>query len=156
MCRRSRIGTIASFMVCNRYRGGRSRAMCVIGISSKENHTQNIFSTLYQPDPNEFSYGYNGYSGSSVRALANDSTHYKSYATTFEDGAVVDMDLNLKDKTLRYSVNGENQGIAHSNIKVGDITYRLAIYLGGDVDSVTITSYSTEVLSDDLQNTRWH
>ena len=119
--------------------GGPKYAKIIIGISSDPitnivNNRQNVFDSYYS---NRSNYGWNGFSGSKYG-----DGGYSSYADTFGDDDMICMELNLRNKRLRYSVNEQDQGIAFYDIKTGDhIFYRLAVFLGHYQDSVTIQRF---------------
>ena len=50
-----------------------------------------------------------------------------SYGKQAKDGDIVQMIVDLDNMTLRYSINGEDQGIAHKDIPQN--RYRVAVYL---------------------------
>ena len=57
----------------------------------------------------------------------------------------VSIKLDLKKKQVSFVVNDKDQGIAYSDVKIGeDITYRLVVALKDEDDFVEIESFQTE------------
>ena len=72
----------------------------IIGIYSGDNPLSTFHDSPY-------GYRYNGFSGSKVSKAS-----YKSYGILYGDGDIISIELNLINKTLKYYVNTQDQGIA--------------------------------------------
>ena len=51
------------------------------------------------------------------------------------------MELNVKDKTLKYVIGDIYEGIIFENIKLKNQTYNLAVTLGEDGDCLELTNF---------------
>ena len=68
---------------------------------------------------------------------------YVDYGITYNNNDQVTMCLNLSRKTLSYSVNGQDQGIAYHNIQLNHNTiYKMFVSLYGSGDGVEIIDFS--------------
>ena len=61
---------------------------------------------------------------------------------TWNDGDIVGIKLDLKQRNIEYFVNDENIAITHKNLPIGkDIKYRLGIIMNHDGNCATIESH---------------
>ena len=70
----------------------------------------------------------------------------KKYGKEIKTGDIIDMYVDMDKRTMQFSINGRDYGIAHKDIKqtpsaMGKITYKLAISLTGVGSSVRIMYY---------------
>lgn len=55
----------------------------------------------------------------------------------FKTGDVVQMTVNMDDKTISYALNGSDLGICHRNVKADEVCPAVTLYKQGD--QVTLT-----------------
>merc|ERR1712129_165340 len=77
----------------------------------------------------------------------------KDYGECLLDGDILCMELNMKDKTLRFARNGKDYGIACKNIETGfHIYYRLALCFAGK-GKVSIVNFERKQAADEDEHT---
>merc|ERR1711920_1218848 len=91
--------------------------ICNIIGGLKTNKNKKLLTQSFTNDIN--GYGYMGNDGGIQR-----SGRYKKYGKKFKAGDKVSIVLDTKSKTLSFSLNGEDQGVAFKNLPSGE--YRLA------------------------------
>merc|ERR1712166_1043345 len=105
---------------------------------------------------NFHAYGY--YACSKQLYYCETHSSSKSYGKTFTESDVVTVTINFVEDTLRFSVNGEDQGIAKQGGLVGRTWYpAVSLYVKGD--SVTLISDGAQstctfVTDDEIEDQR--
>ena len=105
----------------------------MIGVSSDTKWGSNQF--IWQQDNN--SYAYYGDDGNKY---SHEKFQKESYGNKFATGDIVGVHLDLNSKSISFSKNGKNMGVAYKAINIGS-KYRLAITLYSKKDKVDRIGY---------------
>ncbi len=82
-------------------------------------------------------YGYNVFNGYKIS-----QNRFEKYCIQSKTNDIIDMELNMKNETLIYYINGESQNIAFENIKKGkDISYQMAVSVQKHQDSLSLQKF---------------
>ena len=111
-----------------------------IGISSNYDHRDKHFvKTISSVSDKHIYYAYNGYGG--IKADVDEGiVVYSKAAGHVRD--IIELELDLIEKKITFYKNGISQGVAFTDIKVGDdIVYRLSVSLGGKDNKVSIINF---------------
>ena len=112
----------------------------MIGISSVQSP-----STYFEIESNGIHYVYHGegkiyYVGYSPKWVNDD---WCSYGDGCVENDIFSVELDLKSKQIKFFINGEDQGVAYTNIDKDDnVKYRLMVSMAGKDDCVEILNFS--------------
>ena len=107
-----------------------SVGVCNISGAIKTSKNKKLLTSFFSNDIN--GYGYMGKDGGIQR-----SGRYKKYGNPFKAGDKISIRLDMNSKTLAFTLNGDDQGIAFKNLPSGD--YRLAITLTKKWQKITLS-----------------
>eukprot|EP01084_Bolivina_argentea_P285526 489659_1 len=86
------------------------------------------------------------YSYGNGRKYSNELPGGKLYGYMFYNRFIIKMEINTKQKTLKYYTNGIDEGIAFQDINFKNTTYHLAITMQDKNDSVQIIKFQQTVI----------
>eukprot|EP01084_Bolivina_argentea_P153383 267449_1 len=113
--------------------------LMVIGIILKQSETDMIGlvnKPFYVYDTFD-NYGYNVFNGYKISQNV-----LEKYSIKSKSDDIIDMELDMKNQTLVYYVNGKCQSVAFNDIKKGnDISYQMAISVQQNQDSLSLQQF---------------
>eukprot|EP01084_Bolivina_argentea_P138060 243150_1 len=97
----------------------------------KTNHPININTLLHGDKANGISYAFEIHSEILSKGDCNRERQYINRSNRVE-GDIIEMTLNLNDRTIRYKINCYNYGIAFDNIEKRKYRAAICMHYGGD------------------------
>eukprot|EP01084_Bolivina_argentea_P136797 240938_1 len=114
-----------------------------IGVDSNAKFSNTDFSNYYRSFSTTHDDIFCAY-GSDGNIYDHKSVIAETYGIAWKTGDTIDMIIDAQKETLRYIVNGNDQGIALKNMRFCDKSYKIAIALFYPDDRVRITDFDIE------------